>query len=466
MVRMPNKAETPARVQELQRQVRELFASANQSARSAQSTANTAQNKAVTAQATADGAQTTASGALGVAQGASYDAANASTAAQTAQQQAQAAQQAAAAKTKTTWSTAVPDNTANPGTTEGDVWYVTNGTGGNATAQYRWSASNSQWTLTPIDGAALRNVIADTVKAGAVDGQTITGATIRSAATGKRIELLNTRLDVYSDATASAASIEGIIYSSSAYAGLQLKANGPNGAGTCNIYTPVNTSLTGSWTGTVKVSASIPSGLATADFVVRRVFAGQSSATDVPKLPIIETDSNGTTGTTAAGTRFFGNRFSWINPYGGDVVDIVKPAYADSNGVVPLSKVIVTAGDFQLLDGTSITADSKWLSPTVATGSGYSVNTLRYRKIGNRVEWTGQLNRNANMASQTNVITVPAAYAPSVPSGGTTRIFSATGTAGTAFRFNFNTNGQIDIRDIANGTTTYAILDGITYLTD
>lgn len=415
----------------------------------------TAFNDASAAQGAADSAQSTASGALGVAQGASYDAS-------VAQQQAQAAQNAAASKTKTTWSTVVPDNTQNPGTTDGDTWYVTNGTGGNTTAQYRWNAASLAWTLTPIDGAVLRNVIADTVKAGAVDGQTITGATIRSAASGKRLEMLNTRLDVYSDATASAASIEGIIYSSSAYAALQLKANGPSGAGTCSIYTPVSTTLSGAWAGTAKVSASIPSGLATSDLVVRRVFAGQSSSTDTPKLPVLEADSDGSTDGTAAGTRFYGNRFSWVDPYGRTprVIDIVKPAYAASNGVLPSSKVIVTAGDFQLLDGTSIVADTGWIA--ITPPAGITGSSMAYRVKSGVTYLRGTALRQAG--------SYPSGYTDigSVPAGariGTYTRLAAGSYNGNVFVLVINTNGTISVGSNGGlGDTAY--LGGISWLAD
>lgn len=172
---------------------------------------------------TATDAATDAAQASSDAAAANQNASDANAAAQTAQEQAQAAQQAAAAKTKTTWSSSVPDNTANPGTADGDTWYVTNGTGGAATAQYRWAASSASWTLTPINGTALQNVIADTVKAGAIDGQTITGATVRSAGSGQRVELLQTRLDVYNTANVRSSQLYG--YSAGTVSGLAMIAN-------------------------------------------------------------------------------------------------------------------------------------------------------------------------------------------------------------------------------------------------
>lgn len=463
MVRMPNKAETPARVQELERRVRELFASADQSARTAQSCANTAQSTATTAQSTATTAQSTAATAQTTAQTAqttastantaaqtaqtaaqqaSTDAANANTnastaqtAAQTAQQQAQAAQQAAAAKTKTTWSTAVPDNTGNPGTAEGDVWYVTNGTGGNATAQYRWSASSSTWALTPIDGTALRNVVADSIKAGAIDGQTITGAFIAGGS-------LSTTPNPQSPGSGTV-EIRGASAtfrnSSTGFPHYAFFSMGDSADLRLSGFRALNTA------GTSYANYDARFGAPT------RLFSSWAS-------PII--------GSNRLDFSVLGYVECGLMLTTGIHVGLSTTPSATSPAVSIKSDGTVKAKDYQLPDGTSISADSGWLTPTVATGNGYSVNTLRYRKIGNRVEWTGQLNRSSNMASLSNVITVPAAYAPSVPSGGTTRIFSATGTSGTSFRFNFNTSGQIDIRDIANGTTTYAILDGITYLTD
>lgn len=226
---------------------------------------------------------------------------------------------------------------------------------------------------------AAGSITANEINLDTLNGKTLTGTLVKTAASGARLELLGTRLDIYSAGATSAASISGFIYGTSSYAGLLLRASGPNGDATCILYSPESTTLSGAWTGTVKVSANITSGLATPDLVIRRVFAGQSSATEVPKLPVIEADSNGAPNdAVAAGTRFYGNRFSWIDPYGRtpSVIDIVKPAYAASNGVLSLTKVIVTAGDFQLLDGTSIVpaAGTASYNSAVAAGGNASVS--------------------------------------------------------------------------------------------
>ncbi|WFR66649.1 hypothetical protein P9139_18165 [Curtobacterium flaccumfaciens] len=251
-----------------------------------------------------------------------------------------------------------------------------------------------------------KKITAGMIDVDSLNGVTLTGTILKTAASGQRLELLGTRLDVYSSGATSAASISGIVYGdSSAYASLQLKANGSSGSGTCNIFAPVSTTLSGVWAGTVKVSASVPSGFATSDLVLRRAFAGQSSATDTPKLPIIEADSNGASDDgTAAGTRFYGNRFSWVDPYGRTprVIDIVKPAYAASNGVLPLEKVIVTAGDFQLLDGTSISADTGWLDVT-SVASGYTSVGAQVRIVAGVFYGRGTIEKNSGVMSGSSI---------------------------------------------------------------
>jgi hypothetical protein len=222
------------RLEELERAVGQLRGSVAASNAPVVLKAVTAQSAADVAQANAEAAQTTADTANDAAEQASTDAAaasttaqNANTAAQQAAQQAQAAQTAAASKTKTTWSASAPTSST-PGTVDGDTWYVTNGTGGAAVAQYRWSASTTTWVQTAIDGSVLQNVVADTVKAGAIDGQVITGATVRSAASGQRAEVVSNRINFYNPAGAQGGYVIG---STTTWAGVDYPAIGMGGGG-------------------------------------------------------------------------------------------------------------------------------------------------------------------------------------------------------------------------------------------
>jgi len=349
----------------------------------------------------ASAAQSTANTAQGAAQQASSDAATAnqnasaaSSAAQTAQQQAQAAQTAAASKTKTTWSTVVPDNAQNPGTTDGDTWYVTNGTGGNTTAQYRWNAATLAWTLTPIDGAVLRNVIADTVKAGAVDGQTITGATIRSAGSGQRVEMLQTRMDIYNSANTLSGRIIGGLNDIVSGSSLLLRAFGSTPTGQFAVVPATSISCSVTPAPFVSSGYSYSGSTFTSSFssVAEGIFSsGPVSATEF-------WCASGTTGgwraigrvnqSTPAGSRvILGGSFerlsyTWTNPSTSvrtDVPVMTGDPYGDS------ANVYLTATDFRLPDGTSISADTGWVSDGFTTQSGVTVTGAKIRRIGNVV---------------------------------------------------------------------------------
>jgi hypothetical protein len=221
------------RLEELERSIQQLRGSVSSSnapvvlkAVTAQSAADVAQANAEVAQSTADTANQAAEQASTDAATANTNASNAKTAAQQAAQQAQAAQSAAASKTKTTWSASAPTSST-PGSVDGDTWYVTNGTGGAAVAQYRWSAATTTWVQTAIDGSVLQNVVADTVKAGAIDGQVITGATVRSAASGQRAEVVSNRINFYNSAGAQGGYVTG---ATQPYGGTNYPAVGMTGS--------------------------------------------------------------------------------------------------------------------------------------------------------------------------------------------------------------------------------------------
>lgn len=420
-------------------------------ASAAQFTADDAQTKAVTAQSTADTAQSTAQTANTAAQQASTDAASASSAATSASQQAQQAQQAVASKTKTTWSTAAPDNTQNPGTADGDTWYVTNGTGGAATAQYRWSAQSAAWSLTPIDGAALRNVIADSIKAGAIDGQTITGATIKTAASGQRVELLNTRMDVYSQTGTTPA---GYIFGEdrSQFSAISIVNNYvSSNPGGVYVTVPRNPGATDLANRSVNFEAS--HGVRSPYLEIGVL---SSSYNRGESVPIIDARSQA--------ARFLGSHFR-VRPTLGATWPDTDVLAADTSGPV------VTASDYRLMDGTSITADTGWTNLNSTTwGTGYqsdSSSTMQVRRIGNRVYVRGQVNRTAtsnsgNIANGEVLFVLPANFRP----GRIMRTFLA-GGASSIIRVSVSAGGNVTvIGDPGPSPSTYGYLDGLTFLTD
>lgn len=89
-----------------------------------------------------------------------------------------AAQDAAVAKSRWQIVFAAPDAAADPGDADGDVRYQMDGVGGKFVAQWVWDAAGQSWNETPFDGTMLVNVVADSVKAGAIDGLTINGVNV------------------------------------------------------------------------------------------------------------------------------------------------------------------------------------------------------------------------------------------------------------------------------------------------
>ncbi len=87
-------------------------------------------------------------------------------------------------------------------------------------------------------------------------------------------------------------------------------------------------------TGDVSHAMYVAAGIATGDFTVRRVFTGQPNSTRFPKrLAIVATRPARAT-RRPAGTRFYGNRFTWVNPYlADDTLTSSSRHYAGSNGV-------------------------------------------------------------------------------------------------------------------------------------
>jgi hypothetical protein len=144
-------------------EVETIATDAASTASAAQTAASNAATAAGNAQSTADNAATAASNAAAAASDAATAAAN--------------AQQAAAAKSKVTFSASTPGSTPN---TAGDVWFQT--ASGVVLSQWQGNGGTS-WTERKVSGTALA--------ADAIDGRVITGATLRTAATGERVVVRN-----------------------------------------------------------------------------------------------------------------------------------------------------------------------------------------------------------------------------------------------------------------------------------
>jgi hypothetical protein len=381
------------RLEELERAVGQLRGSVASSNAPVVLKAVTAQSAADVAQANAEAAQTTADTANDAAEQASTDAAaasttaqNANTAAQQAAQQAQAAQTAAASKTKTTWSASAPTSST-PGTVDGDTWYVTNGTGGAAVAQYRWSASSTAWVQTAIDGSVLQNVVADTVKAGAIDGQVITGATVRSAASGQRAEVVSNRINFYNTAGAQGGYVTGATqpYGGTNYPAVGMTASSSTSGVSCTAPIPWATAGTGAGPD-FAASNFIPD-----DTVHGRILLNQKGNTGSTGL--FRTSTTDGTLQVVLG------------------IDTVSKQWTLNAATAALTGV-VKASDYQKVDGTSIlpvtgtftSLDTAWTITATLTKQAKVVTLFYVARRTNPIA--------AN--SQADVLQVQSGYAPSV----------------------------------------------------
>jgi hypothetical protein len=159
---------------------------------------------------------------------------------------------------------------------------------------------------------AAKKITADMIDVNSLNGVTLIGTIIKTAATGARLEMLKTRLDVYGDGASVAASIYAQTQGN--YSGLYMSATTTGGTGQLGLGGPQAVAASGNtWSGTCTVNAYLTHGLASPQVLTQKVYVGGASA---PRSLIID---------------------------GSNVIQ------SDS-----LVDVVVQAGDFRLRDGTSI----------------------------------------------------------------------------------------------------------------
>jgi hypothetical protein len=183
---------------------------------------------------------------------------------------------------------------------------------------------------------AAKKITADMIDVNSLNGVTLTGTIIKTAATGARLEMLKTRLDVYGDGASVAASIYAQTQGN--YSGLYMSATTAGGTGQLGLGGPQAVAASGNtWSGTCTVNAYLTHGLASPQLLTQKVYVGGAST---PRSLIID-------GSNVADVRFVGSRFA-LPPktVDGTPLDVIQ---SDS-----LVDVVVQAGDFRLRDGTSI----------------------------------------------------------------------------------------------------------------
>ncbi|MEV7761448.1 MULTISPECIES: hypothetical protein [Curtobacterium] len=210
---------------------------------------------------------------------------------------------------------------------------------------------------------AAGTITATQINLDTLNGKTITGAVIKSAASGQRLEMRGTRLDVYGAGASVAASVVGIPGADNNTSAIQLTARDSTSAvAAVNVHGAVTfTPLSGP---SCTYNMTLDYGLNATHVFATRVFTRTSSI-----LPVLVIDGT-------------------------------------SSGVV------VTADDFRTADGSSISSDTGWKNLTLQNGwANQSGTRLRYRIKAGVFYLQGYLN-SAN-ATATTFATIPSQYTPS-----------------------------------------------------
>lgn len=208
---------------------------------------------------------------------------------------------------------------------------------------------------------AAKKITADMLDVNSLNGVTITGAIIKSAANGKRIEIVGQRIDVYGDTGLSAASIEGYAATSSSSA-LLLKAVNGGVTGSCSLTGPIAASIYGT-SSTFSFNVSLSHGLVAPSVAAAKVYAWDPS-----------------------GVR------------GALVVDGSD-----------ITNVIVKADDLQDRDGNSVSKDTGWQDISITAGTPVATNPPQYRRVGRQVFLRGLIAPTTTLQTIGNL---PAGFRP------------------------------------------------------
>lgn len=190
-------------------------------------------DKAATdAAAAAAAAQSDAAAAKSAADAAKKAADDAAAAASTAQATANG-------KNTVTYRATAPTSDT-PGTTVGDIWFVRSTTTGIVTGQYEWTGPTNGWQQRTLGSAVIANLdagkittgqlSADRIDVNSFTGKIITGATIRTAAAGRRTETTSVGLAFYNANDAISSRIEPDFQNTRLRLGLP-SADNPGGGG-------------------------------------------------------------------------------------------------------------------------------------------------------------------------------------------------------------------------------------------
>lgn len=241
---------------------------------------------------------------------------------------------------------------------------------------------------------AAGTITATQINLDSLSGKTITGATIRTAASGARVEFSN------------------------------VGAGG--GVGNISFYS----------------GGGNPTAIQPADAASQAVYIGSPSILDGVNLGSV---------VLRAGT--------WIIPDGQSpsMSRNVKLSTSDIEAYQSVSTPTV----FDSTNGRILINDTGWSDVPVVGTNGFSADPtlgLRWRRMGQYVEVSGQINRSSSITAGMNMAQLPAGSRPARP-----RYFLVPGSGTTYARIAVGADGWLNA-SIVNGTTSYLIVDAIKFL--
>ncbi|WIE65961.1 hypothetical protein DEI99_005330 [Curtobacterium sp. MCLR17_036] len=257
---------------------------------------------------------------------------------------------------------------------------------------------------------AAKKITADMLDVNSLNGVSVTGLLLKTAASGQRIEIQKQRIDVFGDAGAAPISIQG--YAPDSTAG-QLLITGASSKGSATASFTGADAIGTAWTNdgspsSMPFNAYLTHGAAALSLGSRYLFAYDPENV----LAYCVMDASDLYNVALTATRFrFKARGSNAAP---------RNVIAPMTSATGETRVMVQADDFRLRDGTSIGTDTGWVTSGFTVPSGVLVSGARIRRVGQVVSLVVDSITVNSLAIPTSgdvpntaVLKVPDGFAPS-----------------------------------------------------